>query len=1239
MDTNRESKAAEIFRRALDLAGEVERAAYLREVCREDAELLRAVQSLLSADAAAEGETRGAVGPVGGPATPEIAGGSNTLTAADGTTRETPGTLIGRYKLLERIGEGGFGSVWMAEQREPVKRRVALKVIKLGMDTRQVVARFEAERQALALMDHPNIAKVFDGGATDQGRPFFVMELVRGVPITEFCDHQRLDTRRRLELFAQVCNAVQHAHTKGIIHRDIKPSNVLVTLHDGVPVPKVIDFGIAKATNAELTEKTLFTEHRQMIGTPAYMSPEQAEMSGLDIDTRSDVYSLGVLLYELLAGAPPFEPKRLLSAGYAEMVRIIREEEPPKPSLRLSSLGQRLTTVARSRQVDAHRLGTLLRGEIDWIVMKCLEKDRTRRYETASGLRADVERYLSGEAVVAAPPTVVYRLRTFARRHRAALLVSAALLTTMLLGVIAVAWGMIRAWDSGRSRLVEHARGHLSRLAERLRNTDPNTRAIPIGSGPEGQIEGLGLFADYAITSLIESRDEMTAAYFKANAESRRAEWERGNAMAAQARAEDEADRLRRVLYAHRIATAQRAHRSGEYMRMGQELRECPADLRGWEWRYLARLADQSIATLVAPATHISWCADGRALFYWSEGTLGRWDTESGETSALVSVPHYNGALAVSPDGRWVALGRPAGEDTVIALLDVRSGQQFDLADHTLGDVRALAFSADGTRLVSATEGVFGRQVLEERWTPAGVVPHRGSNAGRAPPRLIVWHVAARARAVSIDGAAATEGVAFAARDRYVLAWRREPLPPHRIRIWDSMSGAPIEPPNDVCDSPLRQVAVDAEVPIATALYDDGTLVTWDVSTGAECAARRRVADARAVAVSGSRRRLAVVDRAGQLSIVDFEGPEAVVLHGHQHSASGVQFSPDGRRVATLALDGTVKLWTPQTPGAETTVYQIRTSMCGTSVTDRPLANCVLLCSSLLDDEGRECLDQIGDPARLSHVPESSLDAWQEPLVAWSTQTDWRPSRTEWSPRVNDLSPLGDWFATTDEDSIRIHRTLDGAIESLIPASFAQDPTWSRDQRRFAFWEAGCIWVGDAAAPGLRVPICDAPEMPHFALSPDGALIVAAAASADRSEPVVRCWSTSTGHPRGTLHLPSADLPGINPEQLCFSGDGRRIALAYSTTDGVRRICRLATWNGLSNVPLADWPTGATVDHLAVDGAGTRIATADTSASTVTLWDADFGLELLSFSVAPVQPHAVDFSADGETLLVRGAKP
>ena len=358
---------------------------------------------------------------------------------------ERPGDRIGRYELLEQIGEGGFGTVWRAEQHEPVRRQVALKVIKRGMDQRQILSRFDSERQALAIMDHPCIAKVLDGGATESGRPYFVMELVHGEPLHVACDRQRLDTRQRLLLFVQVCEAIQHAHQKGIIHRDLKPSNVLVTLHDGVPVPKVIDFGVAKALDRPLTDATVFTEVRQMVGTPEYMAPEQAEMSGLAVDTRTDVYALGVLLYEMLTGANPFV--RLRERGMLEMLRTIREEDPPKPSTHISTLGDGLEEIAQRRHTPSGQLTRQLRGELDWIVMKALEKDRERRYDGAKELADDIRRHLADEPVLAGPPSAAYRLRKLARRYRGQVVAAAAILLTLVAGVVVSAWFAVDARD------------------------------------------------------------------------------------------------------------------------------------------------------------------------------------------------------------------------------------------------------------------------------------------------------------------------------------------------------------------------------------------------------------------------------------------------------------------------------------------------------------------------------------------------------------------------------------------------------------------------------------------------------------------------------------------------------------------------------------------------------------------------------------------------------------------------
>jgi serine/threonine protein kinase/tetratricopeptide (TPR) repeat protein len=418
------SREEEIFEAASKLPPE-QRGAYFQNACGDDAPLRARIEGLLKAHDEAGGFMA------------EPAATPRKTIVLTLPPDEKPGDKIGRYKLLQQIGEGGCGIVYMAEQEEPVRRRAALKVIKLGMDTKSVIARFEAERQALAMMDHPNIAKVLDAGATETGRPFFVMELVRGIKITDYCDQNKLSTQERLGLFIQVCNAIQHAHQKGIIHRDIKPSNILVTLHDGKPVPKVIDFGIAKATQGRLTDQTLFTAFEQFIGTPAYMSPEQAEMSGLDIDTRSDIYALGVLLYELLTGRTPFDPKELLQSGLDELRRTIREKEPARPSTKLGTLlAADLTAVAQRRQSDAPRLIHLLSGDLDWIVMKSLEKDRTRRYETANGLAMDIQRYLTNEPIVARPPSTIYRFQKLVRRNKT-------IVTAVSAGVAALVVGLV----------------------------------------------------------------------------------------------------------------------------------------------------------------------------------------------------------------------------------------------------------------------------------------------------------------------------------------------------------------------------------------------------------------------------------------------------------------------------------------------------------------------------------------------------------------------------------------------------------------------------------------------------------------------------------------------------------------------------------------------------------------------------------------------------------------------------
>jgi serine/threonine protein kinase len=456
-----------IFDAARQMPDPQARAAYLEGACAGKPELRQRMESLLQASGRADQFLAGDPLELG----QAFRGGSVPALSGEG-----PDTVIDKYKLLEKLGEGGFGVVYMAEQKQPLKRRVALKIIKVGMDTREVVARFEAERQALALMDHPHIAKVFDAGATAAGRPYFVMELVRGTRITDYCDQKNLPTRDRLDLFVQVCQAVQHAHQKGIIHRDLKPSNILIADNDGVAVPKIIDFGIAKATQMELTEKTVFTRFHQFIGTPAYISPEQAQITNVDIDTRSDIYSLGVLLYELLTGKTPFDARELLQSGLDEMRRTIQEKEPARPSNCLSTLDvEELTTAAKRRGLEPPRLISQLRGDLDWIVMKCLEKDRARRYDTANALASDIQRHLNFEPVVARPPSRLYEFRKTVRRHKLGFAAAGAVVAALALGLGISTWSLAKERRARERADTESSKSRqIARFLEDMLHIDPS---------------------------------------------------------------------------------------------------------------------------------------------------------------------------------------------------------------------------------------------------------------------------------------------------------------------------------------------------------------------------------------------------------------------------------------------------------------------------------------------------------------------------------------------------------------------------------------------------------------------------------------------------------------------------------------------------------------------------------------------------------------------------------------------
>jgi len=848
----------ELFLAVLEMPA-AEREAFLAAQCGNDVARRERVAALL-----AEHQTESSF--LDSPALARSGGGTKVV-ATTLTQHDIPlGERIGRYKLLQQIGEGGCGVVYMAEQEEPVRRRVALKIIKLGMDTKGVIARFEAERQALAMMDHPNIAKVLDAGATETGRPYFVMELVRGIKITDYADQSNLATDERLKLFIQVCNAIQHAHQKGIIHRDIKPSNILVTLHDGVPVPKVIDFGIAKAIEQKLTDKTLFTQFQAFIGTPAYMSPEQAEMSGLDIDTRSDIYSLGVLLYEILTGETPFDPQALISKGIDECRRTIREQEPARPSNRLATmLAADLTTTAQHRRIEAARLIHLLQGDLDWIVMKCIEKDRSRRYDTATGLAGDVQRYLNNEAVLARPPSNVYRLRKFLRKHRRAVAAAASIAATLVVGAGVSIW--LAVW---------------------------------------------ALRAEHAAVAL---RDQEIAARQRAEEQRERAEL--GEAAA------------RLNVYVTDINLAQQSLRDGNFGKAVQLLeRQLPGsgkpDLRGFEWRYLWELSKgathEALPTQESSVTSLAANSDGRWLAVGVRDQVQIWSLAD-RTLVTTLVPREGsviGGPGPSPGSRGGRMPGPlfasfgsldfvengagliAGNRWSVRRWRVRDwSEEPPISQATspiivsdAGGQVAMGgrFSREGPGAVSVYDG---KDLSVVRQLPGTQTPLAISSDGRrlavgTTNGIAVVNLSEQAEPVLLNGSTNLFGsgvsgfisdrvATFASQDRYLIA-------PHNaasegrgvfvLGIWDAATGEelgtmPESPEQIEHTGVISTIALASDGQTLATASMDHSIRLWDLRT------RKLI----------------------------------TTLQGHLNEIWALEFLPDGETLVSGAKDGSINLW------------------------------------------------------------------------------------------------------------------------------------------------------------------------------------------------------------------------------------------------------------------------------------------------------------------------------------------